>query len=584
MFSKTGQWIKFFLVSVTCCAASAGSVWGGSAEASYVEDELLVQPRAGVNKDIFEAVINSLDAATAAEIPQINVKKIKVPPQALEKVRAALSKNPHVKYVEPNYLAKSGGTPNDPTYASQWHLPKISAPTGWDISTGSNVIDIAIIDSGVDPTHPDLAAKLLPGYNFVNGNTDTHDVLGHGTAVAGSAAAIGNNSTGVAGVAWNNPIMPLLVLDATDSASYSNIASAITYAVDHGVRVINVSIGGSSSSSTLQNAVNYAWSKGAMVFASAMNNASSVPYYPAACTNAVAVSATTSSDTLASFSSYGNWITISAPGSYIYTTNNGGGYGAWNGTSFSSPITAGLAALILSVNPNLSNTQVVNIIKNNADDLGTAGFDQYFGYGRINVYKSLVAAQTVVPQTDSTAPTSSITSPASGSTVSGSVQVNVSAGDNVGVTKVELYVKGVLFASDTTSPYSFSLDSTQLSDGACDLYAVAYDAAGNTGSSSHVSVSVKNTPDLNPPKVSIKSPLADSKLAKKTTVSATASDDNGVTKMEVYVDGLLKTTVSSASLSWSWNTANVTAGAHVITTKAYDAAGNVGATSLTVYK
>ncbi|EHP83704.1 peptidase S8 and S53 subtilisin kexin sedolisin, partial [Geobacter metallireducens RCH3] len=197
----------------------------------------------------------------AEEIAPIRVKRIKVPAAARAKVKAALAKNPHVTFVEENYLAEQTMVPNDPSYASQWHLPKIAAPAGWDISTGSSSVDIAILDSGVDPSHPDLAGKLLPGFNFVFNNTDTHDVTGHGTKVAGSAGAMGNNGAGVAGVAWQNQIMPLVIADSTGYATYSRMASAITYAADHGVRIINLSYGGSTSSSTLQNAVNYAWNK-----------------------------------------------------------------------------------------------------------------------------------------------------------------------------------------------------------------------------------------------------------------------------------------------------------------------------------
>ncbi|KAF0219860.1 MAG: peptidase S8/S53 subtilisin kexin [Geobacteraceae bacterium] len=572
------------VVAVLFTLAGALQAWGESGGARFVADELLVQPKAGAATVKIDEVLTGLGATVDEEIPQIGVRKIKVPPQALEKVKAALSRNPHVEFVEPNYLATSSGTPNDPSYPSQWHLPKISAPLGWDIVTGSNVVDIAIIDSGVDPAHPDLAGKLLPGYNFLVNNSDTHDVLGHGTAVAGAAGALSNNSIGVAGVAWQNPLMPLVVLDANDYASYSNIARAITYAVDQGVRVINISIGGSSSSLTLQNAVNYAWSKGAVIFASAMNNSTSALYYPAACNSVVAVSATTSSDTIASFSNYGSWITVSAPGSGIYTTNRGGGYGAWNGTSFSSPITAGLAALILSVNPMLTNAQVVDIIKQNADDLGTAGFDQYFGYGRINVYKSLTAARNAVPQSDTTAPTASITSPGSGATLSGAIQVNVSALDDVGVAKVVLYINGASFAGDTVAPYSFYWDTTGLADGTYDLYAVAYDAAGNAGQSNHSLVSVINASGTSPPQVSITSPANGSTVGNKTTVTAAAYDNIGVSRMELYIDNSLKTTAGSGSLSLNWNSRNAAPGAHVIKIKAFDAAGNVGMASLTVYK
>lgn len=565
-------------------ALAAGQVLAAKDSATIVQDELLVQVKAGVAKEKADEALKGLGASEADEIAPIRVKRIKVPPQALEKVKAALAKHPLVNFVENNYLAQGGAVPNDPTYPSQWHLPIISAPQGWDITTGSSTIDIAIIDSGVDPTHPDLAGKLLPGYNFLVGNTDTHDVLGHGTAVAGTAAAISNNGIGVAGIAWQNPIMPLVVLDATDYASYANIAQAITYAVDHGVRVINISIGGSSSSSTLQNAVNYAWSKGAMIFASAMNNSTSTPYYPAACTNVVAVSATNSSDALASFSNYGNWITLSAPGDNIYTTNNGGGYGLWYGTSFSSPLTAGVAALILSVNPTLTNAQVVDILKQNADDLGTPGYDPYFGYGRINVYKSLVAAKSVVPQTDTTPPTVAIASPAGGTIVKGTASINVSASDNIGVTKVELYINGVLYATDTASPYSFIWDTTTVADGTYTIAAYAYDAAGNVAQSSQIAVKVSNTVDTVAPTASIISPVNGSYTGSSVTITATASDNVAVVKTELYIDGQLKTTSSSASLSWSWNTRKAASGAHVLTVKAYDAAANVGTASITVYR
>src|SRR6185503_11744291 len=143
-------------------------------------------------------------------------------------------------------------------------------------------------------------------------------------------------------------------------------------------------LGGTSYSSTLQSAVDYAWSRGLVVVAAAGNNSSSAGFYPAALNNVVAVSATDGNDNLASFSNFGNWITVAAPGTYIQTTNNGGGYGNWQGTSFSSPQVAALAALIFAKNPALTNSQVVNILKNNSDDLGPASFDTTYGWGRIN--------------------------------------------------------------------------------------------------------------------------------------------------------------------------------------------------------
>ena len=673
------KFVLILSIAVSLCFTVINPTWASNESAKYVADELLVKPRVGISKSEIEEILKAHSAAAAGEIKQIKVRRIKVPSHALEKVKAALAKNPHIEFVENNFIADRAFEPNDSRYPSQWHLQKISAPYGWDLCTGSQTVSIAIIDSGVDPAHPDLSDKLLPGYNFLNESTDTHDVCGHGTAVAGSAAAISNNVEGVAGVAWENPIMPLVVVNPDNWATYYDIARAITYAADHGARVMNISIGGSSSSSTLQNAINYAWNKGAVIFACAHNYSTSRPYYPAACANAVAVSATTWSDSLASFSNYGNWIDISAPGLSILTTTRGGGYGYKHGTSFSSPIAAGLAALILSINPSLTNTQVLDIIIQNVDDLGEPGFDQYYGYGRVNVYASLIAAMQAVSPPDTTEPSVSITSPEEGSVVSGLVTVCVSATDNVGIESVELYIDGMLFDTRTTAPYNFTWDTRDYPEGnhelfavACDtsgnigqsnystvyvnndipedtiapdvsitspeegsvvsglvtvcvsatdnvgiesvelyidgmlfdtrttapynftwdtrdypegnyeLLAIAHDGSGNTGRSSYVTV--YNSQDTTPPTVTITSPSDGSHVSKLVKVSISASDDIGISKIELYLDGALKVIKYESSLSWNWNTRKISKGEHIISTRAYDTEGNIATDSITVYK
>jgi subtilisin family serine protease len=557
----------------------------GDSSPSYFADELLVQTRFGVPKEQVAADLQAAGAAVISEISQIRVKQIKVPAHALERVQAALSRNPHFNFVEHNFIAEATATPNDSYFPSQWHLQRISAPSGWDISSGSESIIIAIIDSGVDPSHPDLADKLLPGYNFLSDNTDTHDVLGHGTAVAGAAAAISNNYGGVAGVAWANPIMPLVVLNSSNYASYYDIAQAITFAADHGAKIMNISIGGSSSSSTLQNAADYAWNKGAIIFASAANYSTSAPYYPAACNNVVAVSATASNDALASFSNYGNWVDIAAPGVSIYTTSNGGSYSARSGTSFSSPVAAGVGALIMSANPSLANAQVLDILLRNSDDLGASGFDPYFGYGRVNAYRSLLAAISSAPERDTAAPIVSIVSPANNSLISGTVTISTSANDDVGVSKVELYVDGILYGMDSDQPYNFSWDTTKSQNGSHNLEAVAYDQAGNAGESSPLTVFVDNPLDTTPPIVSIDSPQDGSYVTRKVTIAVKASDNMKIGRIELYIDGVLKSaTSSSTSLVYNWNPTKATKGGHIISSKAYDAAGNVNTDSITLYK
>ena len=344
-------------------------------------------------------------AVERRHLPGLGLHVLDVPEESIDAVRQSLTATGLFDYVEPDYYAQQGqSTPNDSYYNSQWHLPKIGSAAAWTRTTGSASVVIAVVDSGVYSAHPDLASKVVAGWNFVKNNADTSDVTGHGTEVAGVVAAATNNGIGVAGVSWASVVMPLVTVDATSFSAYSNIAAAIQYAVDHNVRVINVSIGGTASSNTLQAAVNYAWNRGALVFAAAMNSAVTTPNYPGACDHAVAVSATDENDHLAVFSNYGPWLTLSAPGADILTTMNGGGYGYVNGTSFASPIAAGVAALVLAANPALSNQQVLDILKQSADHPGEPGFDSNFGWGRVNAGKAIQLAAPVIPSSTSGTP------------------------------------------------------------------------------------------------------------------------------------------------------------------------------------
>ncbi len=472
--------------------ASVGGSFAQGPQGEHAPGRLLVQTVPGVNDAVAGQAFAMAGAKVHHTINQIGVTVLEVPEPALDAVSQALQRTGKFTFVERDFVAHAGATPNDPDFASQWHLSTIQAPSAWNITTGSASAPIAIIDSGADPTHPDLASKLLPGWNFLTGTSNTSDTGangGHGTAIAGAAAAATNNFTGVAGVSWANPILPLVVLDSSDYALYSDIASAMTYAADHGARIANVSIGGPTASSTLQSAVDYAWSKGTVIFAAAMNNSSSTPYYPAACNNVVSISATEPNDTFASFSNYGNWIDLSAPGDSIVTTQLGGGYGSWWGTSLATPIAATVGALALAENPKLSAAALVTLLEQNSDDLGTPGYDLYYGWGRVNAYKAVLAAKN--PTGDTTPPTVSITAPLFGATVSGTILVQGSATDNVGVTGIELDVDGAAVATTTVSPFAFSWNTTASANGSHTLTVKAYDAANNVSSVS-VSVTVSN--------------------------------------------------------------------------------------------
>jgi hypothetical protein len=528
-----------------------------------------------------EQIVALVGAKVHHSINGIGVKVLEVPEQALDGVSLMLQRSGRFTFVERDFVAHSAAVPNDPSFASQWHLNKIQAPSAWGITTGTGV-PIAIIDSGADITHPDLKPKLLPGWNFLTGNSnvsDTGALGGHGTAVSGAAAAATNNLTGVAGVGWSNMIMPLVVLSSSDYASYSNIASAINYAADHGVRIISTSILGSASSTTLQSAVNYAWSKGAVVFAAAGNNSSSAPVYPAACTNVVAVSSTEPTDTFSSFSNYGNWITLSAPGDLILTTNLGGGYGSWYGTSLATPIAAAVGALALAEDPSLTASALVTLLKKNSDDLGAPGYDQYFGWGRVNAYRAVQAAKGGATTPDTTVPGVSITSPISGATETGTFAVQGTASDDVGVTNIQFYVDGSLVSSTAVSPFGFSWNSAGVANGTHTLTVKAYDAANNVGSAS-VTVNVNN--DKTAPTVSIASPTTGATLSATVNVTGSDTDNVGVTKAQFFVDGVATASSTTSPFSFSWNTSTATNAVHTITVKAYDAAGNVGSAAVSI--
>ncbi len=558
-------------------SSRAGSGRPAPASAS-LPDHILVQHRLGANVGDDQQSLAARGARLLSHHAGSRISVLSVDPSVRDQMIQDLEASGQFTFVEPDYMAVPLLVPNDPNYSQEWHLQTIQAPSAWDVTTGSTSVPIAMIDSGVDPTHPDLASKLIPGWSFLTGTADTHDVLGHGTETAGTAAAIGNNAAGVAGVAWQNPIMPLVVLNSADWASYSDIANAIMYAADHGVRIVNISIGGTSSSSTMQTAVNYAWNKGTVVFAAAGNYSSSTPIYPAGCTNVVAVGATDSNDTLASFSNYGTYVDLTAPGVNIVTTTAGGGYGGVSGTSFSSPIAAGVAALVLSRNPSLSAQQLVTLLEQNSDDLGTPGYDQIFGWGRVNASRAVVAAGggSLPP------PTVTISTPPPSSILRAVVTVQGNATAPTSLSSVELWVDGAKAGTTTAASFSFNWDTTAATNGPHTLTVKAYEPSGVTGQAS-VNVSVTNyTPDTTPPTVAIASPANVSMVAGLVPVQGSATDDVGVVSIQLVVDGTPSAAASSSPFSFNWNSSLASNGNHTLTVQASDAAGNVGQALTTV--
>lgn len=309
-----------------------------------------------------------------------------------------------VDFCEPDAVVHTDFVPSDPRMSLQWHIAQIKAPQAWNVSTGFRNTIIAIIDTGVDPIHPDLGEKLVKGYNFVGNNTNTADDNGHGTHVAGIAGAATDNSIGVAGVGYRCSIMPVKVLDSTGSGTFSAVASGISFASRNGAKIINLSLGGASSSLALAAAVDAATQRGSLIIAAAGNSASQDPQYPAAYSQSVAVGASTPTDERASFSNYGSWVDIAAPGSSIFSTfptsnvtlGSGTSYKSMSGTSMATPVVAGVAGLIYSyLGANATPATVRSLLEATADPICKT----WTNAGRVDAAAALQrAAQPAAPK------------------------------------------------------------------------------------------------------------------------------------------------------------------------------------------
>lgn len=390
----------------------------------YAPGEVLVKFKPDVTELRVAATIAAYGSRTVKRIPRIDVHKIRIPEGvAVEQMVYILNQNPDVVYAEPDYIARLAATPNDTYFQYQYALSNsgqpigipgspqgkaradIKATTAWEETKGNETTLIAILDTGVDHRHPDIKNKIKStGRDFANNDLDAMDDHGHGTHIAGIAAAETDNREGIAGVAWNCKVLPVKVMDKEGSGLYSWIIEGIIWAADNGAHVINLSLGGDEPSTTLLNALKYAFDKKTIVVAATGNDAAAILYPAAYDAYCLAVAATDYNDARWTWSNFGPEVDVAAPGERIislvplwYPEKIFGDfklppYGYGSGTSMAVPHVSGLAALLKSHKPWLKPEEIMDIIRFSADDVNSTqrpGKDDFIGYGRINMEKAL---------------------------------------------------------------------------------------------------------------------------------------------------------------------------------------------------
>ncbi|WP_407690003.1 S8 family peptidase [Risungbinella massiliensis] len=353
----------------------------------YAPGELIVKFKDGIMSAQSDSLHKKNKTKVKEKSTKLGVEVVEFDKKtSVEEMMKKYKQDPNVEYVEPNYYFHATWIPNDPYFGTQqWGPQKIQAPAAWDITRSSSSVKIAIVDTGVQSNHPDLSGKVINGYDFVDNDTIAQDGNGHGTHCAGIAAVLTNNGVGISGVAPDAQILAVRVLDNNGSGTLLDVADGIIFSADSNAQVISLSLGGSTGSKTLKNAVDYAWNKGSVIVAAAGNSGNKQRHYPAYYANSIAVASTDSNDEKSYFSTYGNWVDVTAPGSGIYSTYIGSSYRSLSGTSMATPHVAGIAALLAAQGKN--NQQIRAAIEKTADQIPGTG--TYWRFGRVNAYKAV---------------------------------------------------------------------------------------------------------------------------------------------------------------------------------------------------
>ncbi len=366
----------------------------------------LVQYRPDVSDVDATRAVDSTGATEIGDLGDINTHVLNIPVGREQQILTELARDPRVVSVEKDGTMHTSLVPADPHWAQAWGPKLVNAPQAWNMTTGAKSTIIAVVDTGVDPRQPDLRGRVLRGWDFQNNDANPKDDNGHGTAVAGVAAAAANDNVGIAGMCWKCQILPVKVLNANGSGNHSNIAAGIVWATKHGADVINLSLAGPSDANVIANAIQFARNHGVVVVAAAGNEGTSRRFYPAAYPGVISVGATSSSDVLYSWSNRGSWVKLSAPGC-AYTGSTGPiRWSWWCGTSFATPVVAGTAALMKSLKPGLSRAQIERALLNSTVRV------RGISVGRIDAAKALRVASSLgatSPPTQTPSPTPTAT-------------------------------------------------------------------------------------------------------------------------------------------------------------------------------
>ena len=360
----------------------------------YVAGELLISYADDASNEEKNEALDETNAQTEETLPELDSRLVEFPEiqdepsqesreQALERKREALEEKPEVESADYNYVVKGDFVPRDPLRDKQYALGKVRAFEGWEYSRGRGT-DIAVLDTGIDQNHPDLG-KVARQRDFVNNDSTANDDNGHGSHVAGTAAALTDNRRGVAGACPSCRLLVGKVLNENNVGTVGDLIDGIIWATNNGAEVINLSLGHRGEVGAEEDAVDYARNNGAVVVGAAGNGGRNVAIYPGAYRKAISVAATTRDDRRANFSNYGEWVDLAAPGVRILSTVRNG-YGYKSGTSISTPHVSALAGLISA--QGYSAGQVRNRMQTTAADLGPRGKDVGFGHGRVDFYRA----------------------------------------------------------------------------------------------------------------------------------------------------------------------------------------------------